>query len=147
MMAALADLATRPPAGDRDGFRLICRRTRALNNTWLNDGVTNRGRRHNPAYLHPEDLERLDLRPGDLVELRSEHGAIRAIVDADSSLLPGLISMSHGFGAISTDGTPIEDPLAVGSAVGRLTPVDGRFDSYSGMPQMSNLAVSVARVA
>jgi anaerobic selenocysteine-containing dehydrogenase len=147
MMEALTELATREldrtDTGDGREFRLICRRTRAMVNTWLNDGATSRGRTYNPAYLHPDDLRRLDLQPGDTVEIESAHGAVLAIVESDDTLLPGLLSISHGYGAVDTSGTPIDDPRVAGTSIERLLSDSARFDPYSGMPLMSDVPVDI----
>jgi formate dehydrogenase major subunit len=43
------------------------------------------------ASLHPDDLERLGLRPGDAVTLRSRRGAVTAYARADGGLSPGQV--------------------------------------------------------
>jgi anaerobic selenocysteine-containing dehydrogenase len=129
-------------------LRLICRRALAMNNTYVNDGVTTRGRTHNPAYLHPSDLERLGLQAGDQVEIRSDNGAINAIVDEDDRLRPGLLSITHGYGKIHPDGTPVStDPRAHGSNIERLISDETHFDPYSGMARMSNVPVTLRRLS
>lgn len=115
-------------------------------NSWLNDGSGTRGRRDNPAYLHPDDLARLGLTAGDTVEIRSAHGAVLATVERDPDLLPGLLSISHGFGALGGDGEPDVDHRATGSSVQRLLSTEDHADTYSGMPRMSNVPVEVTRV-
>jgi anaerobic selenocysteine-containing dehydrogenase len=146
MTAALDELAAGLAAAARDDgeLRLICRRTRTMFNSWLNDGAAARGRTHNPAYLHPDDLDRLGLAPGDIVEIRSEHGAVRAIVERDDDLLPGLVSISHGYGAVDGDGAPVDDPRGVGCSIQRLLSHE-HADPYSGMPLMSNVPVHLAK--
>ena len=53
----------------------------------------------NPCSLHPDDLAALGLREGDAVELASAHGTVRAVVAADATLRPGVVSLTHGFEA------------------------------------------------
>ncbi len=43
------------------------------------------------ASLHPEELERLGLRPGEAVTLRSRRGAVTAFARADRGLSPGQV--------------------------------------------------------
>jgi anaerobic selenocysteine-containing dehydrogenase len=148
MLLKLGRVAERPPQAasttDEYEFRLVCRRAREMFNTWLNDGTTAGGRTHNPAYLHPEDLRRLGVAPGEVVEIASAHAAVHAVVEADEHLLPGLVSISHGFGQLDPDGDDRSlDPRAFGTSVSRLLRDDDRFDPYSGMPPMSNIPVRV----
>lgn len=145
MVAALRELAEAEHV-EPDGLRLVCRRSRGMFNSWLNDGSGTRGRRDNPAYLHPDDLARLGLTAGDTVEIRSAHGAVLATVERDPDLLPGLLSISHGFGALGGDGEPDVDHRATGSSVQRLLSTEDHADTYSGMPRMSNVPVEVTRV-
>lgn len=52
----------------------------------------------NPAFLHPDDLDAHGLAPGDLVQLRSRHGMIEVVIEADADLRPGVLAIAHGFG-------------------------------------------------
>ncbi|MBM3541683.1 MAG: molybdopterin dinucleotide-binding protein, partial [Alphaproteobacteria bacterium] len=124
-----------------DEMRLVCRRVRGMYNSWLNDGLASKGVLHNAAYVHPEDLRARGLRPGDLVELSNDHGAIRTYVEEDDTLRRGLVSIGMGFGTL---GDPL-DP-ARGGNVNILIPNDRDFDPYSGMPRMSNIPVKLSAV-
>ena len=75
-----------------------------------------------------------------MVELRSPHAAILGVVEPDSALRRGLVSMSHAFGDVpERDG----EVRRIGSSTGRLTPVDRDYDRYTGQPRMSNIPVEV----
>ena len=97
---------------------------------------------YNPAFLHPAELERQGLEPGDVVEIHSPHARILGLVEADPSLREGLVSMSHSFGD-----TPDHDAdvRAIGGNTGRLTSVERDYDRFSGLPRMSNIPVRVER--
>lgn len=121
-------------------FRLICRRMQHMYNSSCNDPATNHGRPYNPAFMHPDDLEHLDLSAGDVVEIVSGRATILGVVAADASLRRGLVSMTHAFGDLPDEGG---DVRAVGSNVDRLLHNDRDYDRYSGQPPMSNIAVAV----
>ena len=146
MMADLQRLAQEGlPRGPRDAefpLRLICRRHRHVFNTSGNVPAANKGRAYNPCYLHPEDLAAHGVAPGEIAELRSAHGAIPVIVEADPGLRRGLVSMMFGYG-----GPPARDGdvMTLGSSVNRLTSSDELFDRYTGQPRMSNVPVALAR--
>ena len=64
------------------------------------------------------------------MEIRSAHDAIIGVVEADSDLRRGVVSMSHGFG-----GNPgeTEDPRADGANTNRLLRSDVDYDPITGM--------------
>jgi anaerobic selenocysteine-containing dehydrogenase len=120
-------------------FRLVSRRAMHVYNSSYNDASTNRGRAHNPAFLHPDDLTRLGVRPGDEVRICSDAAEVTAIVEADANVRPGVVSMSAGFGGVLDQ----DDIRALGTNVNRLLRNDVHFDRYSGQPLMSNVPVDV----
>ena len=81
------------------GFRLIPRRIRETCNTSYHElESTRRHAPYNPLSVHPDDLSDLGMNDGDWVELVSEHDRIPAILKADDTLKPGVVSMTHGYG-------------------------------------------------
>ena len=97
----------------------------------------------NPAFLHPDDLVALGFAPGDLAELRSRHGMIEVVVEADADLRPGVLAIAHGFGrAPGQQG----DTRRHGSNVNKLTSLTDDADRFSGMPRMGAIPVSLTPV-
>jgi anaerobic selenocysteine-containing dehydrogenase len=94
----------------------------------------------NPAYLNPADLAAHSLAPGDLAQLRSRHGAIEVVVEADPGLRPGVLAIAHGFG-LGPDEKP--DPRRHGANVNRLIGLDEDYDRFSGMPRMGAIPVAL----
>ena len=148
LLALLGSLASGPEAGAGSvaplpelPFLLVPRReNRVINSTGRTIPGLMRGRTWNPAFLHPSDLAALGLAPGDAVEIRSEHDAVVGIVEADADLRPGVVSMSHGFGANPDEP---EDPRADGASTNRLLRTDVGHDPVTGMPRMGALPVAV----
>jgi anaerobic selenocysteine-containing dehydrogenase len=143
-MGAMASSAPAAAAPDRPFLFVPRRENRVINSTGRTIPGLMRGRTWNPAFLHPSDLAALGLSPGDAVEIRSEHGAVVGIVEADADLRPGVLSMSHGFGA--NPGEP-EDPRADGASTNRLLRTDVDHDPVTGMPRMGALPVAVTPLA
>jgi anaerobic selenocysteine-containing dehydrogenase len=81
--------------------------------------------------------------PGDLVSIRSEHDVVTGVAEADRDLRPGVVSMSHGFGANPGED---EDPREFGANTNRLLRADAEFDRVTGIPRMGALPVAVTRV-
>jgi hypothetical protein len=106
-------------------------------------GSRQRGRSHNPAFLHPCDLGRLGLTAGDVVQLSSPAGSILAVVAPDADLREGVVAMSFGLGgAPGTDA----DFREIGSPPSRLLDSAHHADPYVGMPQLGNIAISIEPV-
>jgi len=120
-------------------FRMISRRMRHTFNSISHNPAT-KGLPYNPAFMNPEDMARYGLSDGDTIEIRSRYGAIPGVVESEASLRPGLISMSHGYGA----GPDRDDALwAIGSSTSRLSGLDDNPERYSGQPRMSAIPVNI----
>ena len=121
--------------------RLISRRMLEVYNS-TGDHLPGLRRRYpyNPAFLHPEDLERLGLRPGDVVRIDSDHDFIYGVAEASADVRPGVISMAHAHGdAPEHDGAV----RTIGSTTGRLVSTERDFEPISGIPRQSAIPVNV----
>lgn len=145
MLADLAALEEPEEAVDAWPYRLVSRRQiNVMNSTGQDIPGQHRGKTYNPAYLHPDDLQALGCAPGDLVTLRSHRASIPAIVEADSNLRRGLVSMAHSWGgAPDTD----DNVRLTGACTGRLLCDDSDFEAYTAMPRMSNIPLRVEPAA
>jgi anaerobic selenocysteine-containing dehydrogenase len=126
---------------DQFTHRLCGRRMRDVQNTMYRHLPVIR-RRHpfNPAYLHPQDIAELGAAEGSTVRVVSAHGSISAHVSADPSVRRGVVSMSHGWGAIPD----AEDSHAAeGVSTNLLTSTDGNLDPINAMPVMSAIPVRI----
>tara|TARA_E500000305_G_scaffold36150_1_gene27510 strand:+ start:13591 stop:15810 length:2220 start_codon:yes stop_codon:yes gene_type:complete len=122
-------------------FRLIPRRSNNfMNSTGRNISRLHGSRTGNPAFMHPEDLDRLGIERGAVVRLRSHWDQIDAIVEPDPTLRPGVIAMTHGFGGLPGQEARFRE---LGSNTGRLLNTEVDFDPYTGMPRMGNVPVAV----
>jgi anaerobic selenocysteine-containing dehydrogenase len=144
--AMMADLLTVAAAPQEDNeeypYRLLCRRVMHTNNSSGNFPETNHGRPYNPALMHPVDMEHLGLAKDDLVDIRSVHAAVVAVVEPDESVRPGCVSMTHGRG----DLPDLDDEvLRIGTPPGRLLSFDLGFDRYTGQPRMSGIPIAISR--
>jgi anaerobic selenocysteine-containing dehydrogenase len=146
MLDELAEIRDRAVAAEVDHerpFLFVPRReNRVINTTGRSLPGLMRGRHYNPAFMHPDDLTRLGIAPGDLVEVRSEYDAITGVAEADADLRPGLVSMSHNFGGNPGED---EDPRIDGANTNRLLRVDVEYDRYTGQPRMGALPVAIVR--
>ncbi|MEZ5656626.1 MAG: molybdopterin-dependent oxidoreductase [Sphingobium sp.] len=124
-------------------FRLMCRRQHQLNSS-LQIPAIDRGKPGNPAFMHPTDMASLGIVDGDLVEISSSRSAIPAIAMTDEGLRPGTVSMAQCFG----DAPEFDDKVReIGACTNRLLWNDRVYERYSGQPLMSNVPVSITRIA
>jgi anaerobic selenocysteine-containing dehydrogenase len=102
--ALLADIArfTRhieKAAGASRSFSLIGRRHLRSNNSWMhNSHRLIKGKARDQLMMHPDDLASLGLVDGQTVEVRAPVGSVRIAVQATDTLMPGVVSLPHGFG-------------------------------------------------
>ncbi|MFO7563456.1 MAG: molybdopterin-dependent oxidoreductase [Enhygromyxa sp.] len=95
----LGAATTRAPSPERPRFSLIGRRLLRSNNSWMHNlPKLGAGKPMCTLLMHPEDAERLALRPGDQVEVRSRVGAIEVPLETSDAIMPGVVSLPHGFG-------------------------------------------------
>jgi anaerobic selenocysteine-containing dehydrogenase len=140
----LAEPVPEPGRYGRDGsftHLLVSRRVQQASNSIWRVFPRSRGRA-NPAYLHPEDLAALGLASGELVWIESEDGRVEAVVEADPTLLRGVVSMAHCFGG---DPDQEGDPREVGTPVNALISLENACDPWVGMARQSAIPVRLAR--
>jgi anaerobic selenocysteine-containing dehydrogenase len=137
-----ADGALRPRSASPEyPFLFIGRRAKhVVNGTGQDIEKLARLGPYNPAFLHPADMSELDLGDGDIVEIRSAHGAIEGVAQADDSLRRGVISMTHAFGRNPDD---LRDPRRYGANTNELLSLTAEFDAFTGMPRMGAVPVGV----
>lgn len=124
--------------------RLTVRRLRNVMNTVVHQLDTTREKYgHNPAWLHPDDLDSLGLKSGDRVVLVSDHGQVTAIVEADDTMRCGVVSICHGYGGNDDDA----DVLEYGSSVNLLISSSRNLESITAMVRMSGIPVNIEKLA
>lgn len=82
-----------------DAFFLIGRRHVRSNNSWMhNSRRLVKGKTRCDAMLNPVDAERLAVSDGELVSVSSEAGTISLPVNITEDVMPGVVSIPHGWG-------------------------------------------------
>ena len=97
-----------------------------------------------PVRVHPADAASRNLATGDLGRLESEAGAVVVPVEVTDAILPGVVSLPHGWGH-DRDGTRLgvarERP---GASINDVTN-DTHLDTLSGTAGFNGLAVTLQR--
>ncbi|MEO0471053.1 MAG: molybdopterin oxidoreductase family protein, partial [Bacteroidota bacterium] len=80
-------------------LRLIGRRDLRSNNSWMhNSKRLQKGPNRCSLLMHPEEADARQLITGDLVEVISTVGKIRLPLEVSDSMMPGVVSIPHGWG-------------------------------------------------
>jgi anaerobic selenocysteine-containing dehydrogenase len=91
-----AGLARRAPNG---GLLLVGRRDLRSNNSWMHNlHVLVKGDARCTLHLHPADAARLGLGDGALARVSSRAGTIDLPVEVTDAIMPGVVSIPHGWG-------------------------------------------------
>ena len=82
-----------------DGLVLVGRRQMRNMNSWLhNVEILARGRNRCTLLVHPEDAARAGIEAGGRARVRSRVGEVVAEVEVSDEMMPGVVSLPHGFG-------------------------------------------------
>lgn len=141
--AELADAILRPSSGNRRPFLLTCRRSAELMNTVGREIAGLAKHSYNPAFVHPESLTAIGVAVGDEVLIESDQATVRAVIDADDEVRPGVISMTHCWGRLPGEE---DDPRLVGTNPARLISASSPTESINRMPRMSAIPVDIIPV-
>ena len=78
---------------------LVSRRHLRSNNSWLhNVAPLMKGRDRCTLLMHSDDAAKRAVTSGDLVTVTSETGSIEVPVEVTDAIMPGVVSMPHGWG-------------------------------------------------
>ncbi len=97
----VADVARLRAALERPGspMVLIGRRDLRSNNSWMHNlGVLVKGNPRCTMHVHRADAQRLGLADGGRARLVSRTGAIEVPVEVTDAIMPGVVSIPHGWG-------------------------------------------------
>ena len=84
---------------DASELRLIGRRHVRSNNSWMhNYHRLMKGRDRCTLMMHPDDMAHQGIKPGDRATLSSRAGSVNVAVEASIDIMPGVVSLPHGFG-------------------------------------------------
>jgi anaerobic selenocysteine-containing dehydrogenase len=128
-----------------DQLKLITRRDAWMHNSWYHnvERLKRPGRLENPLHMNPGDAQRLGLAEGARVTCRSAHGAVDATLAYDADLMPGVVSMTHGWGHAKT-GMRVAQKNPGVNANELLPSGPGSFEPLSNQSHMTGIPVEVS---
>lgn len=141
MLADLDRLRAKPAEDGR--LLLIGRRHLRSNNSWMHNSLRLvKGPPRCTIMIHPEDARARGLGDGSIAEVSSRVGSIRVPVEVTDDMMPGVISIPHGWGhdlpgvALSVAGAH------AGVSVNDLTD-EAELDPLSGTSVLNGIPVEV----
>ncbi|HET8706131.1 MAG TPA: molybdopterin oxidoreductase family protein [Pseudomonadales bacterium] len=145
MLNGLADLNARfsKVQTSSNHMQLIGRRHVRSNNSWLHNSYRLvKGKNRCTALLNPVDAERLQVADGEILIVRSAVGSIQVPVEISHTIMPGVISVPHGWGH---DREGIQLDVAQQHAGVSLNDVvdDAWVDPLTGMSALNGASVEV----
>ncbi len=132
------------PVDDDDRLVLIGRRQLRSNNSWMhNSERLVKGRDRCTCLIHPDDAAARGIVDGEPVEVTSTIGAITVPAEVSDEVMPGVVSVPHGWGH-DVDGVGWQVARAnPGASVNDVTD-PRRIDPVSGNAALSEVRVTVA---
>jgi anaerobic selenocysteine-containing dehydrogenase len=126
------------------GICLVGRRDLRSNNSWMHN-IENlvRGPERCTLWVHPDDARRLGLVDGLPARVRSKAGIIEAPVEVTDAVMPGVVSLPHGWGH-DAPGTKLRVAAAHAGVNSNLLADVVSMDPLSGNSVLNGIPVEVA---
>jgi anaerobic selenocysteine-containing dehydrogenase len=125
---------------------LIGRRQLRSNNSWMhNYARLVRGRDRCTLLVHPRDAAARSLEHGDRGRLVSRSGSIEVPVEITDSIMPGVVSLPHGWGHVRTGVRTRVARAHPGVSVNDVTD-DGFVDALSGNAALNGVPARLERI-
>ena len=147
VVADLPRLRARLARDDGDALVLVSRRHLRSNNSWMHNlAPLMTGRPRCTLLVHPADAARLGLADGARARVATRAGAIEVPVEVSDEMMPGVVSLPHGFGH-DKPGTRLAVAAAhAGANTNVLAPGD-LVDVPSGNAVLNGIPVRVTAVS
>ena len=134
------------PTGNVQALQLIGRRHVRSNNSWMhNYRRLVKGKPRCTLLMHPGDMLPRGIADGDQVSVLSRVGAVQVVVTACDGMMPGVVSLPHGYGH---DRPGVRMDIAqrhAGVSCNDITD-ELQLDELSGNAAVNGIAVEVSRV-
>jgi anaerobic selenocysteine-containing dehydrogenase len=129
-----------------DGPVLIGRRHLRSNNSWMHNlPVLVRGKSRCTLQVNPADAERYGLSNGAPAQLRSRTGMLEAEVEITADVMPGVVSLPHGWGHDQPD-TRLHVARQHAGANSNVLADEELIDAVSGNAVLNGIPVQLAPV-
>jgi anaerobic selenocysteine-containing dehydrogenase len=152
------ELAPEPIVADMDRLRaalarernggmvLIGRRQLRSNNSWMHNlPALVKGKDSCTLHIHPDDAERLGLGEGELAVVRSSTGSVAAPIEVTDDIMPGVVSIPHGWGH-DADGVRLSVASAHAGVNSNVLADESQVEPLSGNAVLNGIPVELDRL-
>ncbi len=138
-----AALGAQARAGE-PGMVLIGRRQLRSNNSWMHNlPMLVRGKDRCTLHVHPDDAERHGLSDGLPAVITSRAGTLSAQVEVTDAIMPGVVSLPHGWGH-TAPGTNTRVATAHAGVNSNLLTDELELDALSGNAVLNGIPVTLS---
>jgi anaerobic selenocysteine-containing dehydrogenase len=124
---------------------LIGRRQLRSNNSWMHNlPALVKGKDRCTLHIHPDDAERLGLADGAPALVRSAAGSVEAPVEVTDAIMPGVVSIPHGWGH-DADGVRMSVASVHAGVNSNVLADESQVEPLSGNAVLNGIPVEVAR--
>ena len=152
------ELAPEPIVADMDRLRaalarernggmvLIGRRQLRSNNSWMHNlPALVKGKDRCTLHIHPDDAERLGLGDGEMAVVRSAAGSVAAPIEVTEDIMPGVVSIPHGWGH-DADGVRMNVASAHAGVNSNVLADESQVEPLSGNAVLNGIPVELDRL-
>jgi len=126
-----------------DGLVLVGRRHLRSNNSWMHNlPLLAGGRPRCTLLINPNDAQRLGLVDGGMARVRSRAGTVEVQVEQTADIMPGVVSLPHGWGH-DLEGARLEVARRQPGVNSNLLADEYALDPLSGNAVLNGIPVSV----
>jgi anaerobic selenocysteine-containing dehydrogenase len=126
------------------GMVLVGRRQLRSNNSWMhNVAHLVRGKERCTAHVHPSDAERFGLEDGRPAQVSTSKGSIEITVEVTDAVMPGVVSIPHGWGHDDPD-IRLRVAAEHAGANSNVLADDGVIDPLSGNAVLNGIPVELS---
>jgi anaerobic selenocysteine-containing dehydrogenase len=126
------------------GMVLIGRRQLRSNNSWMHNlPALVKGKDRCTLHIHPDDAERLGLDDGGRARVSSAAGTIDAPVELTDAIMPGVVSIPHGWGH-DAPGVRMEVASEHAGVNSNVLSDEEKVDRVSGNAVLNGIPVEIA---
>jgi anaerobic selenocysteine-containing dehydrogenase len=124
-------------------FLLVGRRHVRSNNSWMHNVASlAKGRDRCTLLVNPEDAEHLGIEDGGRVQVRSRVGELLAPVTLSDAMMPGVVSLPHGYGH-DAPGAQLQFARKQAGVNSNLLTDEAQLDAVSGNAVLNGIPVEI----
>jgi anaerobic selenocysteine-containing dehydrogenase len=125
---------------------MVGRRHLRSNNSWMHNlPLLVRGPEQCTVHVHPDDADRLGLADGEPARVSSRTGEITIPVEVTEDIMPGVVSIPHGWGH-DREGSALGVAAAHAGANSNILADDERVEAVTGNAVLNGIPVELAPV-